>query len=286
MHSLNHKEILIRRIAHLQRKKKRGEIRTIGPIRVDPSLRSQYKNLLVNFSDLINKKIVQEIKPLLDAISRTYTTNSELDDFLAAFFRVQGYLSSIEKFTMAGALRMLHRFNLKNKHKFASAFREKVGIDLGSVIQEQPIQDRLQFMAAENFNLIKSIREKQLERIKTMVLNQLAMGSFDEGKLLEEIRKQKGISERHAKFVAHDQAQKINASLNQIRAQEIGCNKYIWRNMNDRSVRGNPSGLYPNERPSHWAREGKEYSYDDPPADGNPGHPYGCRCYAEAVLPF
>jgi SPP1 gp7 family putative phage head morphogenesis protein len=33
-------------------------------------------------------------------------------------------------------------------------------------------------------------------------------------------------------------------------------------------------------RPLHENREGQVFSWDDPPSDGHPGFPPGCRCVA------
>ena len=52
-------------------------------------------------------------------------------------------------------------------------------------------------------------------------------------------------------------------------ASEQGPRKYIWVTQGDGKV-----------RPSHVANEGKIFSYDDPPATGDPGDDYGCRCVA------
>ena len=35
-------------------------------------------------------------------------------------------------------------------------------------------------------------------------------------------------------------------------------------------------------RPSHKEREGRIFSWDDPPEGGHPGEDFGCRCWAEA----
>lgn len=48
--------------------------------------------------------------------------------------------------------------------------------------------------------------------------------------------------------------------------------KYVWRTQHDDKV-----------RPEHADREGKEFSVDSPPPDGNPGQPYNCRCWMEWV---
>lgn len=64
----------------------------------------------------------------------------------------------------------------------------------------------------------------------------------------------------------------------------LGIKKYRWRHSRDERVRGNPGGKYPKARPSHWAREGKIYSWNDPPPGGHPGMDYQCRCTAEPVF--
>jgi len=38
-------------------------------------------------------------------------------------------------------------------------------------------------------------------------------------------------------------------------------------------------------RPRHQELDGKEFDYDNPPAEGLPGQPVGCRCFAESVIP-
>lgn len=47
---------------------------------------------------------------------------------------------------------------------------------------------------------------------------------------------------------------------------------YIWRTVKDSDV-----------RPAHAAREGKIFSWTNPPEGGHPGEDYNCRCWAEPV---
>ncbi len=46
---------------------------------------------------------------------------------------------------------------------------------------------------------------------------------------------------------------------------------YVWETREDDRV-----------RPEHAAREGQVFKWSDPPAGGNPGSEYGCRCGAHA----
>jgi SPP1 gp7 family putative phage head morphogenesis protein len=62
--------------------------------------------------------------------------------------------------------------------------------------------------------------------------------------------------------------------VSRTRQQDAGITEYIWRTVQDSQV-----------RPEHRARNGMKFSYDNPPADGPPGTPWNCRCFAEPVIP-
>jgi len=51
-----------------------------------------------------------------------------------------------------------------------------------------------------------------------------------------------------------------------------GDAKYIWRTVGDGKVRG-----------EHATRNGRRFSWDNPPDGENPGEDYNCRCWAEPV---
>ncbi|GAB6054407.1 hypothetical protein JCM17960_32270 [Magnetospira thiophila] len=57
-------------------------------------------------------------------------------------------------------------------------------------------------------------------------------------------------------------------ALNDDTEQKQG--KYIWHTAGDSKV-----------RPAHAERDGKEFSWDDPPEGGHPGEELNCRCWAE-----
>lgn len=49
-----------------------------------------------------------------------------------------------------------------------------------------------------------------------------------------------------------------------------GRTQYRWRTQRDERV-----------RKAHRLREGRVFKWDEPPTDGHPGTPFGCRCWAE-----
>jgi SPP1 gp7 family putative phage head morphogenesis protein len=62
--------------------------------------------------------------------------------------------------------------------------------------------------------------------------------------------------------------------INQLRQQDLGIERYIWRSQDDAKV-----------RESHAEYDDQVFRWDDPPAGGHPGQAHNCRCYAEPVSP-
>lgn len=77
-----------------------------------------------------------------------------------------------------------------------------------------------------------------------------------------------------------DQIHSLDTQLTQKRQQSLGFDEYIWETRRDERVRGNPNGLYPKAKPSHFARQSVVFNWNEPPEGGHPGEAPGCRCRA------
>ena len=62
--------------------------------------------------------------------------------------------------------------------------------------------------------------------------------------------------------------------INQLRQQDLGIERYIWRSQDDAKVRD-----------SHADFDDQVFRWDLPPAGGHPGQAHNCRCVAEPVAP-
>jgi SPP1 gp7 family putative phage head morphogenesis protein len=92
--------------------------------------------------------------------------------------------------------------------------------------------------------------------------------------LKEKLLAQAKISEARAELIARDQVLKLNGAINQARQEAAGVDRYTWSTVGDDRV-----------RPTHVSKEGRVFSWADPPADtGHPGQDYQCRCVAIALL--
>jgi uncharacterized protein with gpF-like domain len=148
-------------------------------------------------------------------------------------------------------------------------------------------------------------------------ISRIVMGGFQQGKrwetLADEITGSTDLGpgvfdkvETRAELIARDQTTKLYGNLAEKRQAGAGITRYIYRTMEDERVRGDPSGKYPNSKPSHACMDGKVCQWDDPTVyadtieaadkgkwksrkniekgpgvELHPGQDYQCRCYAD-----
>ncbi|MCK5296953.1 MAG: minor capsid protein [Alphaproteobacteria bacterium] len=73
-------------------------------------------------------------------------------------------------------------------------------------------------------------------------------------------------------YMKHSGETVKSMNRNSSEGSDVKTQAYIWRTKSDNKVRS-----------SHAEREGKIFSWDNPPEGGHPGEAYNCRCEAEPV---
>lgn len=145
-----------------------------------------------------------------------------------------------------------------------------IDIPLGDTPRIREIKEQF---AVENDAYIRSIPEKYFGEVEKTVYQAISTGKRHEEIAQELIANLDGrfeVAESSAKLVARDQVGKLLGAATEARQSALGIESYIWRGVMDSR-----------ERDEHVAREGKVFRWDDPPEDGHPGQPIGCRCTAE-----
>lgn len=156
---------------------------------------------------------------------------------------------------------------------------------IGDIRESSPhLRDISRTHIKRNVALIKSIDKTLHGQLKDLIRKEFGKGTHVE-KLSKLIGERFEVAESRARLIAKDQTNKLFGQLQKTRQEEVGVEEYIWRNSGDNRVRGKPGGLYPDSRYNHWEREGKRFSWKEPPPDGHPGEAVGCRCWAEPVIP-
>ena len=136
---------------------------------------------------------------------------------------------------------------------------------------------------SQNTKLIKTIPTQYLGKVEQAVRAGVLNGTSSR-EIAKQVKEIYGVTDRRAKIIARDQIGKANAELTQYRQEDLGIKKYKWVTAHDERERGNPSGRYPKAVPSHYARDGKEFDWSNPPTGGHAGKSILCRCYADPIF--
>jgi SPP1 gp7 family putative phage head morphogenesis protein len=148
-----------------------------------------------------------------------------------------------------------------------------LGVDISGYLgADTEIGAAMKTAVANNVALIKSIPEEYLGKVSAKVQSYFAAGKRWES-LAEELERLGDVTYNRARFIARDQASKLNASFNEVRQTQIGITQYVWSTAHDERV-----------RKSHAALDGTTQAWASPPLISgeplNPGEDYNCRCGA------
>lgn len=169
------------------------------------------------------------------------------------------------------ALKIARSVNLFNETQFDKTIIESLGVN--PFASEPWLAQEMEAFVADNVALIKTIPNQFFSSIQGIVSDGARSGKNMQD-ITADLQKRTGVAKSRAKFIARDQVSKFNGDLNQLRQKNVGINSYIWSTSLDERV-----------RPSHAAKEGKKFSWDNPPNDtGHPGEDYNCRCVAIPVF--
>lgn len=180
-----------------------------------------------------------------------------------------------ENIVTAGTAREVSEFNAG---EWRTIMRGALGIDIFT--PEPWLRDELRSWSREAAGLITTLEDDAVKQVSLWTNRGIRQGWRWED-IAKNIEDRFDVSRSRARFIARDQTAKLNGELTERRQTQTGVTHYIWRDSRDERVRGNPAGLYPKAIPSHWARNGNRYAWDDPPEGGAPGRDYNCRCTAE-----
>ena len=165
------------------------------------------------------------------------------------------------------------RGDAQNQAEVSTNIKNQTGVDLAGYLRNSPnIVERVHELTVSNIQLIKSIRTQYLDKVQNAVMQAMVQGTLNKD-LGEQLKKLGKDVESRAMLIARDQSSKLNAALTQARHEDVGVTKYMWSTSGDECVRD-----------SHAEKDGQVFEYANPPAVGNPGHDFNCRCVAIPVF--
>lgn len=224
--------------------------------------------------DLVKERLLPRIEELLREYDAELPTRRDaLGEDLASIIAGIKFRYG-ELFSEAQLKALLRRKGIAitehNLRQFRKVFRQALGVD---PFKSEPwLSAQAENFVTQNVSLISTVDERYFNEIEQIVHSGARKG-LPTAEIQKMIAQRGDVSKSRAALIARDQVNKFNGQLNKLRQQDVGVERYRWRTSLDERV-----------RPQHSAREGKIYSWDEPPSDGHPGEPIQCRCYAEPVL--
>lgn len=138
----------------------------------------------------------------------------------------------------------------------------------------------------------KKLSNKTNAELKAFVLAQASQVNLTTQSLAKVIEERFGVAERHARFIARQEAHMARERINQNTAQNLGFRHYVWQTVGDYRVRPAGYGRAENyDGDNHRRLNGLVFSFDDPPyvdkirgRKCNPGEDFNCRCTARVII--
>lgn len=262
-------------------------------------LQLEYYKALKQLANKLKQEVINELLPVLERTETKITTDS-ISEILSVLAMIQARYSNVFTFGFGIANRIVNSVNRNNKVKFNKKFESQIGVNPDLILNEGNLQEILNLQIANQVNLIKSIPQEFFKQIEVIISNGLSQGLRYEA-IAKEIKGVKGISSTFGKldkrvaFIARNEVENINGTINRVRQTSAGIEFYEWQTAGDERVRVNHKSLdgkickwndatvyadsIEDAKAGKWKKRGSIGAVEKHPAMD-----YNCRCNALAVL--
>lgn len=258
---------------------------------IPASAEREYVRTINAYMKILKEELEKELPKLKEAYKANRDEevaqnrrNDSATDLMLAVTQIFNTVKNnvIARTTGFGLRRKLENLAHLNRKLTVKEWKRAIKATLGIDIREDYYLgdfyvEQLEKWISENVDLIKTIPEDTLEKMKDIVYDGFTNGKTTT-RMVKEMQRAYGISRRRAELIARDQTAKLNGQIQRAQQQDAGITEYIWCTTGDERVRR-----------SHRELNGKKFSWDDPPenSDGrkcHPGEDYQCRCIGRPVF--
>lgn len=166
----------------------------------------------------------------------------------------------------------LKQLELWHRRRFARNVLSVTGIDIELFLDSEGLIGQLEAVINRNMAFATGMADDLTKQVETIVWDSMVKKQPVKTAMAR-IAEKIGNTRRHAKFIAHDQSQKIVGDLDRLRQTQAGIRQYVWRHSHKH-----------NFRPVHQNRDSKLFRWDRPPEDGHPRTQPNCGCMAQGYV--
>jgi len=238
-----------------------------------------------NKQKIIERKLASSLGSLtrrVEAIANKYHTVEQITAAIADLTQSPSW----RKIALSEAVRMVQGVAVQNARTWREAARR--GQKSREIFQalKAEISHHPEFLKLirRNAQYISSLPNDIALHVTKHMATQGVRGMRAESLAPYLRRKAPELSEARINLIARTETAKTQASITQVRAQQVGVQYYVWRTAEDQRVRS-----------SHKHMHGVACRYDSPPSPEalkgeesvgyyGPGEIWNCRCYAEPII--
>jgi uncharacterized protein with gpF-like domain len=240
------------------------------------------------------RKLRRLASQLHDLVSVIGTENLE-----ALEFAIHRYIDAMRPWAQAVARRFVAEV-ARRDDKAWQTYSRTFARTLYQEIQQAPLGEALRMALQQQYDAILTLPNGMLEKIHDLIIGEggTLFSATRSDVLADRLTELGDYSKQRANLIARTETARVAGTLTQVRAQHIGSEEYIWRNVGDARVRPALSlspatfaQLNTLEKGSHRKLGGTTQRWDSPPVvapngvRAHPGQWINCRCFAEPVIP-
>ena len=247
----------------------------IGRLNIPESIGISYNAMLQRLVRSIRSEINERLVPVLKVQQPNYAADNDYHSEISSVLNHIRSRFESEEF---------ERFADIEARKFASLIEQRAdrAFSVDIFIDNENLQAVLNSAIQENVKLIKSIPDRYLSSVET-IINTNTRAGLRASAIQSLIVDQFGKSSKQAKLIAVDQTLKTYGSIAQNRIRGAGYEYFKWVTSKDERVRDEHRSI----ASADVGYGPGVYRFDDPPKENGepvlPSVPIRCRCIARPV---
>ncbi len=151
--------------------------------------------------------------------------------------------------------RIAHSISKQSRKQWSKFVKQATGVDITMFETEEEREFAAEW-AEDNINRLKKYANLHAEKVNSIIATGVAEDKSWINIKKEIIKANAQVTIAQANYIARDATGNLNSGLQQVLSQEAGIEAYKWNTRRDRKVRGNPWGLYPKTKYSHYKMNG------------------------------
>lgn len=217
----------------------------------------------VQFRRLIKAALsIYVTTPMLEAAERGYERSLRIDSedvlHLDDLSDLKGIITRIALMAFPNSnflKRIAASISKQSKKQWGKFIKQATGVDI-TLFETGSERELAAEWASDNIDRLKSYANLHAEQVNNIIATGVAEDKSWFSIKKEIVRVNARVTAAQANYVARDAVGNLSSGSQETLSKEAGIEAYKWNTRRDRKVRGNPRGLYPKTKYSHYIMRG------------------------------